>query len=161
MSEQPNSFDGVGDEFADKMAAAGMGSLDPATTRDRGEGPFRRLILRGATVIDGTGAPPWSPADIIIEGGRIAAVIQVGSPGVPIEASRRPAPRINEIEAEVRHDVIAFTTTVAEHIGDAESSRWLHYGLTSTDVVDTAQALQFEGGERDYPGRGSWRWVRC
>jgi len=50
--------------------------------------------------------------------------------------------RINEIEAEVRHDVIAFTTTVAEHINDAESSRWLHYGLTSTDVVDTAQALQ-------------------
>jgi adenylosuccinate lyase len=50
--------------------------------------------------------------------------------------------RINEIEAEVRHDVIAFTTTVAEHIADSESSRWLHYGLTSTDVVDTAQALQ-------------------
>jgi adenylosuccinate lyase len=52
--------------------------------------------------------------------------------------------RINEIEAEVRHDVIAFTTTVAEHINDPESSRWLHYGLTSTDVVDTAQALQLK-----------------
>jgi adenylosuccinate lyase len=50
--------------------------------------------------------------------------------------------RINEIEAEVRHDVIAFTTTVAEHIADPEFSRWLHYGLTSTDVVDTAQSLQ-------------------
>jgi adenylosuccinate lyase len=52
--------------------------------------------------------------------------------------------RINEIEAEVRHDVIAFTTTVAEHIADPEASRWLHYGLTSTDVVDTAQALQLK-----------------
>ncbi|HWG18030.1 MAG TPA: adenylosuccinate lyase [Acidobacteriaceae bacterium] len=50
--------------------------------------------------------------------------------------------RVNEIEAEVKHDVIAFTTTVAEHIGDPASSRWLHFGLTSTDVVDTAQALQ-------------------
>ncbi len=50
--------------------------------------------------------------------------------------------RIDAIEAEVRHDVIAFTTTVAEHIGDPDASRWLHYGLTSTDVVDTAQALQ-------------------
>jgi len=50
--------------------------------------------------------------------------------------------RINEIEAEVRHDVIAFTTTVAEHIADPNASRWLHYGLTSTDVVDTAQSLQ-------------------
>jgi adenylosuccinate lyase len=52
--------------------------------------------------------------------------------------------RINEIEAEVRHDVIAFTTTVAEHINNPEDSRWLHYGLTSTDVVDTAQALQLK-----------------
>ena len=49
---------------------------------------------------------------------------------------------IDQIEAEVRHDVIAFTTTVAEHIADPDASRWLHYGLTSTDVVDTAQALQ-------------------
>src|SRR5436190_13937458 len=52
--------------------------------------------------------------------------------------------RINEIEAEVRHDVIAFTTTVAEHIDSPEDSRWLHYGLTSTDVVDTAQSLQLK-----------------
>jgi len=53
--------------------------------------------------------------------------------------------RIHEIEAEVRHDVIAFTTAVAESLKvqglDAES-RWLHYGLTSNDIVDTAQALQ-------------------
>ena len=47
--------------------------------------------------------------------------------------------RIHEIEAEVRHDVIAFTTAVAEIVG--EHSRWFHYGLTSNDVVDTAQAL--------------------
>jgi len=47
--------------------------------------------------------------------------------------------RIHEIEAEVRHDVIAFTTAVAEIVGP--ESRWFHYGLTSNDVVDTAQAL--------------------
>jgi adenylosuccinate lyase len=50
--------------------------------------------------------------------------------------------RIQQIEDEVRHDVIAFTTAVAEHVGP--ESRWLHYGLTSTDVVDTAQALQLK-----------------
>src|ERR1700728_4301398 len=50
--------------------------------------------------------------------------------------------RIHEIEAEVKHDVIAFTTAVAEKIGP--ESRWLHYGLTSNDVVDTAQALQIK-----------------
>jgi adenylosuccinate lyase len=52
--------------------------------------------------------------------------------------------RINEIEAAVKHDVIAFTTAVAETMkakGHGEVSRWLHYGLTSNDVVDTAQAL--------------------
>ena len=47
--------------------------------------------------------------------------------------------RINEIEAEVHHDVIAFTTAVAEIVGP--EARWFHYGLTSNDVVDTAQAL--------------------
>ncbi len=53
--------------------------------------------------------------------------------------------RIFEIEREVKHDVIAFTTAVAETLakaGQADASRWLHYGLTSNDVVDTAQALQ-------------------
>jgi adenylosuccinate lyase len=48
--------------------------------------------------------------------------------------------RINEIEAEVKHDVIAFTTSVAEYVGPA--SRYFHFGLTSSDVLDTAMALQ-------------------
>ncbi|MEZ5294222.1 MAG: adenylosuccinate lyase [Vicinamibacterales bacterium] len=48
--------------------------------------------------------------------------------------------RIEEIEKTTQHDVIAFTTAVAEHVGP--SARWLHFGLTSSDVVDTAQALQ-------------------
>jgi len=49
--------------------------------------------------------------------------------------------RIQEVEARVKHDVIAFTVVVGESVGDAEAARWLHYGLTSNDVVDTAQAL--------------------
>jgi adenylosuccinate lyase len=48
--------------------------------------------------------------------------------------------RIEEIERTTQHDVIAFTTAVAEHVGP--SARWLHFGLTSSDVIDTAQALQ-------------------
>ncbi len=68
---------------------------------------------------------------------------------VPMEAAKAirergdfSVARIQEIEAEVKHDVIAFTTAVAEKIGP--ESRWLHYGLTSNDVVDTAQALQIK-----------------
>jgi adenylosuccinate lyase len=55
--------------------------------------------------------------------------------------------RIAEIETVVRHDVIAFTSAVAESMaaaGHREASRWFHYGLTSNDVVDTAQALQLK-----------------
>jgi len=65
---------------------------------------------------------------------------------VPVEAAAElreragfTVQRIHEIEADTRHDVLAFTTAVAETAGP--SARWLHYGLTSTDVVDTAQAL--------------------
>jgi adenylosuccinate lyase len=50
--------------------------------------------------------------------------------------------RIHELEAQVKHDVIAFTMAVGESIGDPAAARWLHYGMTSNDVVDTAQALQ-------------------
>src|SRR6476620_8576915 len=70
---------------------------------------------------------------------------------VPVEAARLlrahagfDVARIFEIEREVKHDVIAFTTAVSEKMaaaGHAEASRWLHYGLTSNDVVDTAQGL--------------------
>jgi adenylosuccinate lyase len=53
--------------------------------------------------------------------------------------------RIHEIERETRHDVLAFTTAVAESVAakGSDAARWLHFGLTSTDVVDTAQALAF------------------
>jgi adenylosuccinate lyase len=56
--------------------------------------------------------------------------------------------RIHELEARVKHDVIAFTMAVGESIGDPEAARWLHYGLTSNDIVDTAQALMVHDASR-------------
>src|SRR5437762_4387193 len=50
--------------------------------------------------------------------------------------------KIHQIEDRVKHDVIAFTMAVGESVGDPAAARWLHYGMTSNDVVDTAQALQ-------------------
>src|SRR5476649_716407 len=78
----------------------------------------------------------------------IAAAEAMAAAGiVPPEAARdireRGAfdiARIEEIEQVTQHDVIAFTTAVAEKVGP--SARWLHFGLTSSDVIDTAQALQ-------------------
>src|ERR1700733_4709731 len=56
--------------------------------------------------------------------------------------AKADATRINDIESRVKHDVIAFTMAVGESVGDPLAARWLHYGMTSNDVVDTAQALQ-------------------
>jgi adenylosuccinate lyase len=64
------------------------------------------------------------------------------------ERARVDAARVLEIESRVRHDVIAFTLAVGEAIDDPEAARWLHYGLTSNDVVDTAQALQVREASR-------------
>jgi adenylosuccinate lyase len=78
----------------------------------------------------------------------IAAVDAMAHAGiVPADAARDirekgafDIARIEEIELVTQHDVIAFTTSVAEHVGP--SARWLHFGLTSSDVIDTAQAIQ-------------------
>src|SRR5688572_27331533 len=78
----------------------------------------------------------------------VAAAEAMAAAGiVPVEAARDlktrgdfSIARIDEIEKTTQHDVIAFTTSVAEIVGP--SARWLHFGLTSSDVVDTAQALQ-------------------
>src|SRR4029453_13929447 len=78
----------------------------------------------------------------------IAAVEAMVRAGIaPAEAARDirakgafDIARIEAIEAVTQHDVIAFTTAVAEHVGP--SARWMHFGMTSSDVIDTAQALQ-------------------
>ena len=68
---------------------------------------------------------------------------------IPLEAAwdirekgKVDAERVDEIERTTQHDVIAFTTAVAEHVG--ASARWLHFGMTSSDVIDTAHALQMQ-----------------
>ena len=58
--------------------------------------------------------------------------------------------RIHEIERETNHDVIAFVTNVAEYAGDV--ARHFHFGLTSSDVLDTAGALAAQGRPRSHPG---------
>ena len=68
---------------------------------------------------------------------------------IPLDAARDirekgqvDAARVDEIERTTQHDVIAFTTAVSEHVG--ASARWLHFGMTSSDVIDTAHALQMQ-----------------
>src|SRR5215472_7740060 len=70
----------------------------PDRRAGEGEGPFDRLVIRGITVIDGTGAPPRGPMDIVVERNRITEVRNVGSPGVPIDQRGRPAKGTKEID---------------------------------------------------------------
>ncbi len=84
----------------------------PAPDRgDQGDGPFDRLIIRGATVIDGTGAPPVSPVDIVVEGNRIVEIRVVGAPGVPINESARPGGATRELDAEGMYVMPCFVET--------------------------------------------------
>jgi adenylosuccinate lyase len=100
------------------------------------EGKFRRWLeveLAATETLAERGAVPTAAAAKIRENARIdAGVVR----------------RIAELEAKVKHDVIAFTMAVGETIGDPGAARWLHYGLTSNDVVDTAQALQLREASR-------------
>src|SRR5919108_4829878 len=70
----------------------------PAPPRAEGEGPFDRLILRAVTLIDGTGAPPVGPVDIVIERSRIAGIVSAGVPGRPLRETGRPTGATREID---------------------------------------------------------------
>ena len=83
----------------------------------------------------------WLQVELAAADAMAAAGIVPGEAARELRAKARfDIARIEEIEKVTQHDVIAFTTAVAEHAGP--SARWLHFGLTSSDVVDTAQALQ-------------------
>src|SRR5579864_4898518 len=100
------------------------------------EGKFRRWLeveVAATEALAERGVVPAEAAATIRKNARVDA-------GVVL--------RIVELEAKVRHDVIAFTMAIGETIGDPAAARWLHYGLTSNDVVDTAQALQLREASR-------------
>ena len=77
--------------------AQGMEVTNPRRA-DEGGGPYQRLVIRGATMIDGTGAPPRGPVDIVVEGDRIAEIRSVGFPGIPVNERNRPAKGDREID---------------------------------------------------------------
>jgi hypothetical protein len=113
--------------------------MSDAPDRSEGEGPFDRLIIRGATMIDGTGSPAVGPVDIVIEGNRIAQIRNVGYPGVPIDESRRPQAEEGdqEIEAEGMYVLPGFVDMHAHIGGNAQGTvpeyvfkLWLAHGIT-------------------------------
>src|SRR5262245_12617652 len=85
--------------FAQTQQAHRSIAPGPDRRSGEGEGPFERLVIRGATMIDGAGAPPMGPVDIVIENNRIKEIRSVGYPKVTIRESNRPAKGVKEIDA--------------------------------------------------------------
>jgi hypothetical protein len=113
---------------------------EPVPGRDRGEGPFTRLILRGVTVVNGEGAPPIGPMDVVIEGNRITSIHNVGFPGVPIEDDDRPKVEEGDrvMELEGYYLLPGFIDMHAHFGGDDQgvpaeypAKLWLAHGITT------------------------------
>ena len=113
---------------------------ESAPDRERGEGPFERLILRGVTVISGEGAPPMGPVDIVISGDRIESIRNVGYPGVPIEEKDRPEAKDGDrvLDLEGHYVLPGFIDMHAHFGGDAQgvpaefpAKLWLAHGITT------------------------------
>ncbi|MDJ0835487.1 MAG: amidohydrolase family protein [Acidobacteriota bacterium] len=124
-----------------------------APDRKEGEGPFKRLVIRGATLIDGTGAPPVGPADIVIEEDRIAAINFVGYPKVPIDPKSRPAGGDYEIDAHGMYVLPGFVdchahiaTPMHGLVGEVPSAEyvfklWMAHGITTIREVACGNGL--------------------
>ncbi len=127
-------------------------TIPPAPPRAEGEGPYGQLILRGGTLINGTGAPPIGPVDIVIEGQRIVNVVAVGNPGVPIDESRRPELMEGgrEIDASGKYVLPGFVD-MHGHLGGKEQGTpaeyvlklWLGHGITTIRDPACGNGLDF------------------
>jgi hypothetical protein len=114
----------------------------PDRQAGEGEGPFRRLVIRGATLVDGTGAPPRGPVDIVISGNRIESIRGAGTPGLPLASDRQPRDFDREIDANGMYVLPGFVD-VHGHNGDPEKAPnatygyrlWLAHGVTSVRGV--------------------------
>ncbi len=123
--------------------------------RSLGEGPYDRLVIRGAILIDGAGAPPVGPVDIVVEGGRITGIVPVGAPGLPVDPERRPASGGREIDAGGMYVLPGFVN-LHGHIHDETSGQgvpsdyifklWLAHGITSVRELGNQGGAKWTSG---------------
>ena len=132
-------------------------TMIPAPERgaDEGAGPFERLIIRGATLINGAGSPPIGPVDIVVEGNRIVAVEAVGYPGLAIKDEDRPQDATFEIDAHGAY-VMPGIVDMHAHTGGATKAPeaeytyklWLAHGVTTVRGVPFG-SLEFSLSEKE------------
>ena len=153
--EQPAARSSEGEQEEEKRVVPA-----PDRGEDEGEGPFERLVLRGVTMIDGTGSPPSGPVDIVIEGNRIAEIESVGTPGLPYEEEEeRPEPGDREIDAEGWY-VMPGIVDLHVHTGGVPKAPeaeyvyklWLAHGITTVRGVPAGK-LEWDLAERERSAR--------
>ncbi len=132
--------------------AQGRGSIEPAPGRraDEGEGPYDRLVLRGVTVIDGTGAPPRGPVDVVIEGNRIAAIRGTTDPSNPDSRPETSVPGTRILDATGMY-VLPGLIDMHAHLGgvpqgtpaDYVLKLWMGHGITTIRDPGSGDGLEF------------------
>jgi len=131
------------------LAAA---EIPKAPDRAEGDGPYQRLILRGATLISGTGSPAIGPVDIVIEGNRIAQIRSVGNPGIAINPERRPKKQAGDQELDLTGKyVLPGFIDMHGHMGgsaqgvDAEYvfKLWMGHGITTIRDPSCGNGLEW------------------
>jgi imidazolonepropionase-like amidohydrolase len=144
------------------LALSAVAEIPQAPDRQRGEGPFERLILRGGTIIDGTGAPPRGPVDIVVENDRIVRVQSVGYPGVSVNPDRRPEARPGDREVDVSgHYVLPGFIDMHGHMGGKAQGvnaeyvfkLWLAHGITTIRDPSCGNGFDWCLNQRDRSAR--------
>jgi imidazolonepropionase-like amidohydrolase len=131
----------------------------PNRKPDEGRGPFKSFVIRGATLIDGTGSPPFGPVDIIIENNRIKTIRSAGTPGVQMRQNRQPQKPDFEIDATGMYVMPGFVD-MHTHAGGAPKNAeadyayrlWLAHGVTTVRGVPLG-SNQFTVKEKDRSAR--------
>ncbi|KEO73431.1 amidohydrolase family protein [Anditalea andensis] len=122
------------------MVFQAKSQIMPAPNRAEGDGPYDRLIIRGVTLLDGTGAPPIGPVDIIIEKNIITEIRTVGYPGLAIKENRRPQAGPNDQVLELEgHYLLPGFIDMHGHIGGSGQGTpaeyvfklWMAHGITT------------------------------
>lgn len=138
--------------FCAMISASVYAQIEPAPERTEGDGQYGRLILRGVTLIDGTGAPPIGPVDIVVEKNRIAQIQVVGYPGLPINENRRPKAGENDKEYDLEgHYLMPGFVDSHAHIGGRGQGTpaeyvfklWLAHGITTIRDPSTGNGLDW------------------